>query len=89
MPKNPKNWQKIVNTGKGNKHIFQMAWGISMKLSGKMYLIIILKFTKGQDFLPSQEKTILEELQLESNWQFIKRDIEAQLVTWRGYHELH
>ena len=37
---------KIVKTDEENVHIFWTTWGISMKLSGKMCLTIILKVTK-------------------------------------------
>ena len=39
---------KIVNNEEENLHIFWTSWGISMKFSGKMWLVIILKVTKKQ-----------------------------------------
>ena len=37
---------KTVNTGGENLHIFWATWAISMKFSGKMWTLIILKVTK-------------------------------------------
>ena len=44
--KNPENrWKltKIANTDRVIPHNFWMTWGISMKFSGKMWLMILLK----------------------------------------------
>ena len=49
MSKNPKNWwklMKIANIDRESLHISWTDWGISMKSSGKMWLMIILKATK-------------------------------------------
>ena len=43
----PKNLDK--NNGE-NLHIFWTNWGISMKFSGQMWLLITLKVTKNQGF---------------------------------------
>ena len=47
---------KIANIEKENLHILWTTWEISMKLSGKMWLIIILNVTKKQRFTLSLEK---------------------------------
>ena len=41
---------KIVNTDGENLHIFWTTWGISMKFSGKLWLMIILKAKKIKGF---------------------------------------
>ena len=46
--KKSKYLMKIVNIDKENLHIFQITWEISMKLSGRMCLMIILKDTKSR-----------------------------------------
>ena len=38
----------LFNTDRNNFHIFWTTWGISMKFSGKIWLMIILKVTKNQ-----------------------------------------
>ena len=46
---------KVVKIDGENCHIFWMAWGISMKFSGIMSLMIILKVTKKTEiYLPSR-----------------------------------
>ena len=60
MSKNLKNLMKIVNTDEKNLHIFRTTRRISMKFSGKMCLMIILKVTKKQGFTISLENIILE-----------------------------
>ena len=46
---------KVVKNDGENCHIFWMAWGISMKFSGIMSLMIILKVTKKTEiYLPSR-----------------------------------
>ena len=63
MSKNPKNWgklMKIANIDREILHNFWTTWGISMKFSGKMYLMIILKVTKNQSFTLSLEDTFFE-----------------------------
>ena len=55
MSKNLKNgWKtmKIANIDREIIHIFWMTLGISMKLSGKLCLMIILKVTKKPGFYP-------------------------------------
>ena len=50
MSKNQKNWwisMKIANFDREILYIFWTTWGISMKLSGKMWLMIILIVTKN------------------------------------------
>ena len=54
---------KTVNTDGENLHVFWKTWRISMKFSGKMWLMIILKVTKNQGFTPSREDTFLEKPQ--------------------------
>ena len=47
--KTQKKWwksMKIANIDKESPHIFWMNWGFSIKFSGKMWLITILKVTK-------------------------------------------
>ena len=46
--KKSKTLIKIVNIENENLHIFWTTWGISMKFSGKTWLMIILKVTKKQ-----------------------------------------
>ena len=58
--KKSKKLIKLDNTDEENFHIFQTIWGISMKLSGKTCLMIILKVTKKQSFIPPLENTVLE-----------------------------
>ena len=48
---------KTVNTEEEDLHIFWTTWGISMKLSGKVWL---LKKLKKQGFSLSLENTYLE-----------------------------
>ena len=38
---------KVVNTDRENVHIFWTIWGLSIKFSGKMWIMIILKVTKN------------------------------------------
>ena len=54
---------KIANIDKEILHIFWTTWGISMKFSGKMCLMIILKVTKNQGFTLSLEDTVFEKPQ--------------------------
>ena len=63
MSKNSKNWwksMKIGNIAREILHNFLTTWLISMKFSGKMYLMIILKVTKNQAFSLSLEDTFFE-----------------------------
>ena len=56
---------KIVNIDGENLHI---SWGISMKFSEKMRLLIILKVKENQDFTLSLEDTFLEKPQGRRPW---------------------
>ena len=51
---------KIANIDKEILHNFWTTWGISMKFSGKMCLMIILKVTKNQGFTLCLEGTIFK-----------------------------
>ena len=60
MSKNPKIWwisMKIANIVREILHNFWTTWIISMKFSGKMCLMIILKVTKSEGFTHSSEDT--------------------------------
>ena len=61
--KKSKKLMKLVNSDEENLHIAWTTWRISMKFSGKMCLMIILKVTKNQGFTPSLENTVLEKPQ--------------------------
>ena len=54
---------KIANIDREILHNFWTTWGISMKCSGKMCLMIILKVTKNQGFTLCLEDTIFEKPQ--------------------------
>ena len=54
---------KIANIDREILHYFWTTWGISMKFSGKMYLMIILKVTKNQGFNLGLEDTIFKKPQ--------------------------
>ena len=46
MSNNPKNWwksMKVGNIDRESLHIFWNSWGVSMKFSGKIWLMIMLK----------------------------------------------
>ena len=60
MAKKFKKLMKIVNIDKENVHSLRTTWGISMKFSGKMCLMIILKVTKCQGFTLSVENAGLK-----------------------------
>ena len=63
MSKNPQNWwksTKIANIDRKSLHIFGATWRISMTFSGKIWLMIILKVTKNQDFTLFLEDTFSE-----------------------------
>ena len=67
MSKNPKNrWKslKITNIDRVNLDIFWTTWGISIKYSGKIWLMIILEVTKIQGFTLSLDDAFLERPQL-------------------------
>ena len=51
---------KIANIDRKIIHIFWTTWGISMKFSGKMWLMIILKVTKNQSITLFLEDTVFE-----------------------------
>ena len=57
MSKNRSKSIKIANNDKEIFHIFWTTWGISVKFSGKMWLMIILKITENQGFSLSLEDT--------------------------------
>ena len=46
----------MANNDRESLHIFWTTWGISMKFSGKMWLLMILKVTKNQALTHSLEK---------------------------------
>ena len=50
---------KIVNTEGENIHIFWTAWGISIKFSGKKWLLIILKVKKKSGFHSLPRKNVV------------------------------
>ena len=50
---------KIVKIDEENLQIFRATPGISMKFSGEMCLMIILKIPKNQGFILSLENTVL------------------------------
>ena len=54
---------KIANIDREILHDFWTTWGISMKLSGKMYFMIILKFTINQGFTLCLDNTIFKKPQ--------------------------
>ena len=54
---------KIANIDREFLHIFWATWGISMKFSEKMWIMIILKVTKNQGFSLSLEDTFFKKLQ--------------------------
>ena len=53
--KNQKMMIDIVNIDEETLHIFRTNWGISMKFSGKMCLMIISKVKKPQGFILSRK----------------------------------
>ena len=55
---------KISNIEREIIYIFWTTWGISIKFSGKMWLIIILKLTKKQGFTFHLEDTFFEKPQV-------------------------
>ena len=66
MSKNPENRlnsMKIANIDREILHNFWPIWGISMKFSEKMWLMIILKVTKEQGLTLSLEDTFFEKPQ--------------------------
>ena len=63
MSRKSENLIKIVNIAKENLHIIQTTCGISINISGKMCLIIILKVIKKQSFTLFLENTFWEKPQ--------------------------
>ena len=59
---------KIVNIDGENLHVLWTTRIISIKFSGKMWLMIILKVGKNHGFTLSLEDTFLEKPQEGSNW---------------------
>ena len=61
---------KISNIDRKILHNFWTTWGISMKFSGKLCLIIMLKVTKNQGVILSLEDAFFEKPQggRGSNW---------------------
>ena len=49
---------KIANIDRESLHIFWTNWGISLKFSGKMWLMIILKLTKNHGSTVSLEDAL-------------------------------
>ena len=71
MSKSPKNWwnsMKIANIDREIFHIFWTTWGISIKFSGKMWLMIILKVRKNHSVTLPLENTFFEKPQRRSIW---------------------
>ena len=71
MPKNPKNWwklMKIANIVIEILHNFWTTWINSIKFSGKMCLMIIIKVRKKQGFTLSLEDTFLKNRREGSIW---------------------
>ena len=85
-----KKWKvdEIANIDGENLHIFWAIWLISLKFSGKMWLMIILKVTKNQGFTLSLESAFLEKPQGKgegSSWppSLLKvKDLSCSLLVW-------
>ena len=58
---------KIANIYGEILHIFWTTWGISMKFSEKMWLMIILKVTRTKGFTLSLEETFFKKPQGDQN----------------------
>ena len=58
---------KIANISNEILHIFRTTWGISMKFSRKMWLMLILKVAKNQGFTLTLEDKFFEKPQ-GANW---------------------
>ena len=54
---------KMVNIDAENLDIIWTNWGISIKFSGKMWLMVMLRVTKNQSFTLSLDDTFLEKPQ--------------------------
>ena len=66
MSNNSKNgWKsiKVANNDRESLYIFWTTWGISMKFSGTMCLMIMLKVIKKQGFTLSLEDSFLKKPQ--------------------------
>ena len=68
--KKPRKTDETVNTERENLHNFWTAWGISMKFSGKIRLMIILKVEKETGLHPLYTKFIFRE----TTWGGIQTD---------------
>ena len=83
---------KIANIAREIIYNFWTTWVISMKFSGKMCLIIILKVTKNQGFILYLEDTFFEKPQVESIWSppscfRVKNDVGCQFNPPFGFVE--
>ena len=58
---------KIANVDREILHIFWMTWGVSVKFSEKMWLMIILKVTK-KGFTHSLEDTFFQKDKEGGGW---------------------
>ena len=63
MSKTPEYWQKIANIDREILRNFWTTWGISMKISRNMWLMIILKITKRQGLAPTIQDIFFEKPQ--------------------------
>ena len=54
---------KIVNADAENLNMFPTPWGISIKFSEKMCLMMVLKVAKIKGFAPLLENAVLEQQQ--------------------------
>ena len=54
---------KIVNADEENLNMFPTPWGISIKFSEKMCLMMVLKVAKIKRFAPLLENAVLEQQQ--------------------------
>ena len=64
-----KKQMKTFNIDGENLHIFWTTWVISMKFSGKMWVMIVLKVTKYQALNLSLEDAFLEKPLTEEVWE--------------------
>ena len=72
---------KIANIDREVLHNFWTTWGISMKFSGKMDLMIILEATKNPGFHPPFEETFFEKPHEGSNWPYTYIHIYIYILT--------
>ena len=61
--KKSRKLMKVANIDREIVHNFWTTWGISVKFSGKMWLMALLKATKKQAFSLSLEETFFEKPQ--------------------------